>query len=140
VACPFFHPTESFQDGVWLKPPRLPLGDPCRGHCTAGPDGDIEPGVDDLRQYCNLGYARGRCSRFPAASDTADAIRFSVTRDRDGDIALICIFEKDYAPVRHLALIYATGTRSFATAVETSILEAQARKFIDSYLNRKVKA
>src|SRR6266851_3660207 len=35
LACPFFLPSEKFDDGGWLHPSRLPLGDGWRGVCTA---------------------------------------------------------------------------------------------------------
>jgi hypothetical protein len=140
VACPFFHPTERFEDGIWLQPPRLPLGDPCHGQCIAGFDAPNQPGIDDIRKLCNIGYARGRCPRFPASFEGADAIRFSITGDEGETLSLVCIFEKDYGPFRHMALSYDRVAARFTTPMESRIQEAQARMFVDSYLNRRVKA
>jgi hypothetical protein len=125
---------------MWLSPPRLPLGDPCRGHCTTGLDTAAQPCLDEIRKLCNLGYARGRCPRFPAAYDGADAIRFSITRHEGDAVGLVCIFEKDYSPGRYSAMIYDTRAARFTTPMESPCLEAQARKFVDSYLNRKLKS
>lgn len=139
MACPFFFPVEPFRDGVWLKPPRLPLGDPCRGECLADPNETAIPALEDLRQYCNLGYARGRCSRFPMAAE-ADAVRFSIVHDRDGAISLLFILERDYGPLRHEPLVYEIATRSFTSMPFPSCIAAQANRFVESYLKRRVPA
>jgi hypothetical protein len=138
VACPFFHPTEPFEDGAWLTPPRLPLGDPCKGRCTADPGAPVEPPMDDLRRLCNLGYARGACSRFPATAEAPDAVRFSVARDRQDLIELIYIVEKDYGPVRHGPLVWETVAGNFTANIDSPALEAQARRFVESYVKRRV--
>ena len=140
MACPFFHPAAPFVDGAWLKPPRLPLGDPCLGECTADPAGPVEPSLDELRQYCNLGYARGRCSRFPVSYDAVDAIRFTITGERDDGVALVYIYEKDYGPVRHGPLLYDPAAGAFRDPVESPVLEAQARRFVLGYLNRRLES
>ncbi len=122
-----------------MKPPRLPLGDPCRGECTAHAN-TAEPSLEDLRLYCNVGYARGICARFPKASETADAVRFSITRDDNGTLALLYIVEKDYSPLHYTALIYDTGSANFTTPLESPTVRAQAQRFVESYLNRRIKA
>jgi hypothetical protein len=135
VACPFFFPVERFEDGAWLKPPRLPLGDPCRGVCYA-PGDPATPSTDELRTLCNLGYARGTCTRFPADAE-ADAIRFSITKDRDETVDLIYIFEKDYGPLRHGTLRYQTAESRLCDAPANPILCAQAERFLESYIRRR---
>jgi len=140
VACPFFHPTERFDDGTWLTPPRLPLGDPCRGMCMADPSTPVEPSLEELRRYCNLGYARGACSRFPSSGEAADAVRFSIAGDRDGGIQIIYILEKDYGPLRHGPLVWDAATRDFSTGIGSPTIEAQARRFVESYLKRRVQS
>lgn len=137
MACPFFHPTERFEDGTWLQPPRLPLGDPCRGRCTVLVDDPIEPGLDEVRKFCNLGYARGRCPRFPAAFDGPDAIRFSIANENSDTLSLVCILERDYSPGRHSAMVYDMRSACFTTRSESSNLDAQARQFVESYLSRR---
>lgn len=137
MACPFFRPTERLDESAWLKPPRAPLGEPCRGICTAEGSG-FEPGIPALREMCNFGYARGRCARFPAAAE-CDAVRFSVSSDRESRVNLIFILEKDYAPLRHGAVEYDVRGGRFLTEIEDGSLRAQAQRFLDSYLKRRIK-
>ncbi len=136
MACPYFLPTGRFHDSSWLKPPRLPLGDPCQGECTIA---HAAPGPAELRDFCNTGYARGRCPHFPGDSAT-DAIRFSLAADHPESLELVYILESDYAPAAHGPITYDRAARDFTTAPDSPIVRAQARQFIDSYLNRKVKA
>ena len=136
MACPFFHPSEPFEDGAWLKSPRLPLGEPCRGECTAGPS-PFEPPLDRLRELCNLGYARGRCERFPADAPS-DAVRFSVAGTDAGRVSFVLIFEADYSPARHAAVEYDVQSQRFSPDLEDANVSAQARQFVGSYLKRRI--
>lgn len=138
MACPFFRPAGTLEDEAWLKPPRLPLGDPCRGVCTAV-DPPAEPEISVLREMCNVGYARERCARFPTSAHE-DAIRFSVSFDRDGTVNLMYIFEKDYSPLRHGTLDYDVSAGSFLTMLPDQNVNVQAQQFIAGYLKRKVKS
>ena len=52
----------------------MPLGQPYRGTCQVL---GREPDPDIQKTLCNFGYARKRCSDFPAES-AVDAIRFSI--------------------------------------------------------------
>jgi hypothetical protein len=91
VACPFFMPVEKLENGAWLHPGRLPLGCGWSGQCTApGHAGEV-PSQEELREFCNLGYAEG-CGRLPrerawdsvrfaartVSGDGGDAFRFSM--------------------------------------------------------------
>ncbi len=75
------------------SPARSPLGAVYAGKCTL--DVTSPPDADHLYDFCNTGYARGHCSRFPSAAE-ADAVRFSMHRNK-----LLYVLEKDHAPVRH---------------------------------------
>ena len=62
MACPYFDPGE-----------RLPgssgsLGDLYAGLCRADSERVRQPDAPTLADRCNLGYARGCCPHFPAAS------------------------------------------------------------------------
>jgi hypothetical protein len=136
VACPYFHPDAPFEDGAWLKPPRVPLGDPCSGICEASEE-KARPSIEELRTFCNNGYARGRCHRFPASAE-ADANRFSIARDHEGVVELVYIRERDYAPLRHGQAIYRIAESKFEGLPDgDDAMAGQARRFTESYLKRK---
>jgi hypothetical protein len=136
VACPFFFPIERLDDGAWLKPPRLPLGDPCRGECRAITGARVQPSRDELKDFCNTGYARGRCARFPRDTEP-DAIRFSMAKDRGGSVDLVYVIEKEYSPLSYGPMKYDCAAASFVESPEDPILRAQAQQFVHSYLNRR---
>ncbi len=143
MACPFFLPTGRLDEGLpSLKThaPRLPLGDSYRGICKATPEG-FEPPEPVQREVCNCGYARGRCERFPGASG-ADAVRFSVTGDRDGQIRLVYIFEKNHSPLDYGLLDYSLDETQrlpeVAAELPALLLTLQARAFLQSYLRRRI--
>lgn len=121
MACPFFEPRQKLDPGPWTHIPRLPLGAAYSGVCRAGRE-PVTPPEDHQRELCNCGYARGRCSDFPADA-AADAVRFSAVGDSE---RVVYVFEKDHAPVRHglLELSAADG--------EDELLLAQARAFVES--------
>ncbi len=103
----------------WSDPPRLPLIDPCDGVCEA--EASLwTPDEAALKQYCNTGYARGRCPRFPAAAPY-DAVRF--TAGEDGEVRYV--FEKNYSPAGH-GVTPADGGR----------LAAQAAVFANAWTRR----
>jgi hypothetical protein len=110
MACPFFMPVEKFEEGAWPHPARLPLGCGWRGHCTAsGHEGEV-PSDQELREYCNLGYAEA-CSRVPQER-LWDAVRFAVVApsvernvNENGDSAsrvrVRYVCERAHLPVTH---------------------------------------
>jgi hypothetical protein len=129
VACPFFLPARRLDSGGWTPPPRLPLGDAFGGSCGApSAAGTAEPPEDIQRDLCNSGYARGRCAHFPNDC-AADAVRFSVTGERDGRLTLVYILEKDHAPLEHGLIDHLTAARE--------PLASQARAFMDTQLRRR---
>ena len=159
-------PVGELDAGAWTHAPRLPLGGTYRGVCRAQPADAFEPPESAQRDLCNCGYARGRCDRFPE-DGAADAVRFSVTGDRDGRVKLVYIFEKDHAPAGHGALEYeihdsrligvstvasriplahARGSeapilsRDRQGAVVDEVLSCQARAFLESYLRLSARA
>jgi len=127
-------PVSPFEMGEGLHAPRMPLGDAYRGTCHADDDVVIEPAESDQREMCNCGYARGRCSRFPAgAANIGDAVRFSVTHDADGVVRLIWIVESAHSPNAFGSLEYSIPRAELAGSAEALVI-AQARVFVDSYL------
>jgi hypothetical protein len=137
VACPFFMPVGRLDHDVWINPPRLPLGDPYRGVCHAHAADVFEPLETAQRDLCNCGYARGRCQRFPEDS-AADAVRFSITGDRDGLVRLVYVVEKNHAPAEHGALEYAVDEARLLNNHTSELLAGQANAFLQSYLRRRV--
>jgi hypothetical protein len=130
VACPFFMPIRRMESTVWKPAARLPLGELYAGVCHAQAE-LAEPPEPVLRDLCNCGYARGRCSRLPPG-DHADAVRFSLLSDDAGAIRLICVLEKDHAPAEHQYL--ECGLDGVVSASVSETLRAQARAFIESYV------
>jgi hypothetical protein len=134
VSCPYFRPVERLEDGAWLRPPRVPLGDPCKGLCEAiAPS--VEPTLEELRSLCNNGYARGRCPRFPQNAE-GDAVRFSVASDAPDEVQIVYVLERDYGPIDHGRLVY-RPSGGFVEAPVNGLLLAQAGRFIESYLRRR---
>jgi hypothetical protein len=64
------------------------------GVCHADPTAALTPDPEILYECCNFGYGRGRCRCFPDSTN-ADAVRFSMHAG-----TLLCILERDYAPVQ----------------------------------------
>ncbi len=136
MACPYFYPVERFQDREWPTPPRLPLGDPYHGMCCVNPTREIQPDRETVRQYCNLGYARGKCPHFPKDAGP-DAVRFTVAGDQDGALQLFYVLEKDHAPLEHGPLEYSLELGRFSVSHSNELLRRQAQAYVESYLRRK---
>ncbi len=127
MACPYFLPQRPLDSGGWNPAPRLPLIDAWAGECHAPQAKNLEPGENETREFCNLGYARGRCPHFPPDA-AADAVRFSISVNEAGDRRVIYVLEKDHAPVEHGLL--------GETAVDP-LLSRQGQAFLDSYCRKE---
>ena len=103
MACPYFYPVELLSGGS----ARSPLGGECQGTCRADSSEAFQPDGGTMQSFCNFGYARGLCPRFPESSPF-DAVRFSVRRDGDG-ARIVFVLERDYAPLRHGVVRYLDG-------------------------------
>ncbi len=120
-----------WNDRSWSVTPRLPLGGPHQGECRAQAD-SFAPDEPTLRQFCNLGYGRGHCERFPSHGE-ADAVRFHVTLHRTATLRVQYVFEKACWPVRH-GVLELSGT---VEPPQEAILERQAMAFAQSYLRQR---
>jgi hypothetical protein len=138
MACPYFIPTEKFENGAWPHPSRLPLGGGYRGLCTASCNQQIVPSDDELREFCNLGYA-ARCPRLPNPR-RFDAVRFSVARDRDGQVQICCVLETAHRPGAHRMLEYDSAVARWAVAHPDPRIQAMAACYLESYLERRQKS
>lgn len=141
MACPFFVPVQPLGREQWRHAPRFPLGREYRGACHAGPQPFTPPDAAQ-EELCNCGYARGRCSHFPAESaesaESADAVRFSILSDDGARIRLVYIFERAHSPAGHGTIEYTRSGAHLQPDLE-SRLGAQAAAFLASYLRNAEK-
>lgn len=135
MSCPYFHPIEPRTADA--RAAMLPLGDLWAGMCEARPDESCRPEETAVRPLCNLGYARGQCSRFPLADPGPDAVRFTICRDEERSLQLYYVLERDHHPFAHGALEYSRDTARFTQAPEAALLGRQAEAYVASYLRRK---
>ncbi len=131
MACPYFYPVEPLADG-WA-PVHLPLGEAYAGECRAA-GAAYHPAGEQLRLLCNLGYGRGRCSRFAGGPDAA---RFLIERDTASRITLSYVLEQDHRPQEHGRLDYDTRTACFTAAHPNANIQRQAVAYLEAYLRRK---
>jgi hypothetical protein len=124
MACPYFDPGER------LPGPGGALGDLYSGRCRLG---DSSPDAQTCFDCCNMGYARGRCSRFPL-NDGPDAVRFCVSKDGPEAIRILYSIERDHHPFSNGALEFRTATGAFTAAPEA--LSSLGAAYVRSYLRR----
>ncbi|MEX2260760.1 MAG: hypothetical protein WD696_02350 [Bryobacteraceae bacterium] len=132
MACPYFLPAERFDDRQWPNPPILPLGDPYRGVCAAG-GGCHMPDEESLRDLCNQGYARNRCSRFPER-EGPDAVRFLTVADTGKRVRIAYVLERDHHPWEHGVLEYSVAMGD--CAYPHPVIDSLAKAYLTSYLRR----
>ena len=137
MACPYFFPTARLDNGSWVIPPRVPLGDAQTGECRANAI-PFQPDEAHLRDACNCGYGRLGCERFPADA-ACDAVRFHVGEESGALIRIQYVFEKDSWPAGHGMLDYSLAAREIR-GTEDAILARQAEAFVESYVRRKDQA
>jgi len=134
MACPYFYPQKRFADKG--KHPRLPLGDPYEGLCMADPMRSQRPEESVLRESCNLGYARGKCARFPGGAGP-DAIRFSVTGDENGLLKIFYVSEQNHKALQYGTLEYSVKEGKLLSAEINELLHGQVQAYVESYLRRQ---
>ena len=133
MACPFFFPTERVALGSAF-PARLPLGAGFTGTCRAGAE-EITPSDNDLRDFCNLGYASG-CCRMPSQRN-ADGVRFTVARDEESRIVLHYVSERHHEPVEYGRLEFDCTTQKWTAPLRDACLCRQAECYLAVYLERR---
>ncbi len=137
MSCPYFYPSNPRLDAGDPHFAMLPLGGAWAGTCHAIPAEPWQPEAAGLERRCNLGYARGECSRFPA-EDGPDAIRFTVSRDDGATLRLYYVLERDHHPFAHGELEYSKAARAAVTpAGRGETFDAQVEAYAASYLRRK---
>jgi hypothetical protein len=94
------------------------------------------PGEREATDWCNMGYAGGRCPRF-VANGGPDAVRFAVTLDNGHEVRLWWSAEREHRPFEQGELWFRSG--EFAPAPSGS-LAAQAAAYLESYRRRHGKS
>lgn len=133
MACPYFEPqrvTATPQHGN----ARLPLIQEYDGVCRAAGEPFAAP-EEHRFAACNHGYSRGKCEHFPS-DETRSAFRYTVAKDSDGVLEIICIEECDYAPVNWRVTRYLTESGTLEPEIGERCMRAQVIAFCQSYLAR----
>jgi hypothetical protein len=135
LACPFFMPTQKHDSALWTHPARLPLGNGWTGHCTAPRHLGEIPSDEQLRESCNLGYAR-TCAWCPPDRPW-DSTRFGVIKESDQRVTLCYVFEKEHRPVEHGSLEYDPVLRRWNSKHPDERVQRMAESYLESYLLRR---
>lgn len=117
----------------------LPLGDHWTGICRAAPESPAPVRETAHRPFCNLGYARLECGRFPAG-DGPDAVRFTILAAEPGILRLYYVIERDHHPFAHGPLQYSHASGKPANLPVEETFARQAQAYAESYLRRKAEA
>lgn len=129
-------PTRKLEGNGWLHPGRLPLGAGWSGHCCALGSEGAEPSDDELREFCNLGYA-STCSRMPQQR-ACDAVRFSVVRDRGAQLVLCFVCESGHCPAEHGNLEYDVALARWISPHSDARIQKMAECYLEAYLLRRL--
>jgi hypothetical protein len=135
MSCPFFLPISKLDDGGWLHSSRLPLGAGWNGQCCAPGHEGIEPTTEELREFCNLGYA-SRCPYLPKER-TADAVRFCVSRDAGTQLLLQFVCELDHRPAGYGTLEYDLSLNRWIIIHADPRIQKMAECYLHSYMSRR---
>ncbi|MGB7599212.1 MAG: hypothetical protein WBM24_02815 [Candidatus Sulfotelmatobacter sp.] len=135
-------PMEKLENGSWPHASRLPLGCGWSGHCTAPGYENTVPSPDDLREYCNLGYA-ANCGRMPRER-AWDSIRFgarTVSTDEKnligGQIQIRYVCERDHLPVEHGTLTFDATVAHWKLRHSDERVQRMAECFLASYVEKR---
>jgi hypothetical protein len=135
---------ERLENGSWPHPSRLPLGGGWSGHCTAPGHENNVPSQDDLREYCNLGYA-ATCKRLPRER-VWDSIRFGARTVLAGEKNLVgeqiqirYVCERDHLPVEHGTLTFDAMAEHWESRHSDDRVQRMAECFLASYVEKRKK-
>jgi hypothetical protein len=141
VACPFFMPVEKLENGNWLHAGRLPLGCGWSGQCTApGHEGEV-PSHEELREFCNLGYAQG-CGRLPQER-VWDSVRFAARTvggegAGGGSVQVRYVCERQHRPAEHGVLEFDAEARCVVPHRDGRV-QRMVECFLESYIEKRKK-
>ena len=127
MACPFFMP-DSPLDADWPFPQRLPLGAGWAGVCTAPGHEGVRPSHEELKNGCNLGYAR-TCDRLPAERH-ADAVRFVLGAERAGVVRVLFVCERAYLPASYGELLYVKASGTWLQPHDNACVQRMAECYV----------
>jgi hypothetical protein len=136
-------PVEKLEDGDWLHASRLPLGCGWTGHCTAPGYENAVPSPEELRDFCNLGYAEN-CGRLPRER-AWDSVRFGARtapnngKNFSGRIHIHYVCERDHRPVEHGTLKFDTTTTRWELTHSDDRVQRMAECFLASYMEKRTK-
>jgi hypothetical protein len=136
MSCPYFYPSAPRSSPSDPHAAMLPLGGHWAGECGAAPGLPWQPDAATLRPLCNLGYARGVCSRFPDNAGP-DAVRFTISGDDGATLRLYYVVERNHHPFAHGPLAWSRALAAFAEPPANPALHRQACAYVESYLQRK---
>jgi hypothetical protein len=94
----------------------------------------IEAGEAELRDYCNVGYAKG-CPHLPVERK-ADVVRFAVARDGGRTLSLHWVTEREHLPVEHGTLEYDAIAQCWTVAHENACVQRMAECYMETYVAR----
>lgn len=134
MACPYFLPGERRDDLLWPFPSRLPLGAGFGGQCSAPGHEGATPTDDELKNGCNLGYAR--CPRLPEQRE-ADCVRYIVSLDSRERIVVTWSSERLHAPRRWGFAEFDCAAGQFTQPCPDPRIQKQAECYLDAYLKRR---
>lgn len=131
MPCPLFEPqkkTELAQSPLG----RFPLLFEFEGAC-----GSTTPKGGDQQhlQICNLGYAKGRCSRFPDDFPVS-AVRFHVTAKTAQVLSVLVLEEADHWPYFSYPIKFLIAEGRLDPEIEDRCRRAQIFQFCRSFLEK----
>lgn len=106
------------------------------GMGSAAPsESPAQPEESTLLQFCNMGYARGSCPRFPSV-DGPDAARFTISGDDHRAIHVYFVLERNHHPWSHGPLEFSADTAELLTPHGADSIAPLARAYVASYRRR----
>jgi hypothetical protein len=119
---------------------RLPLGCGWNGLCTApGHEGET-PSQEDLREFCNLGYAEG-CGRLPREREW-DSVRFAARtmsgeNGHCGRVQVRYICERGHRPAEHGVLEFDVAGARWERPHRDLRVQRMAECFLEAYMEKR---
>jgi hypothetical protein len=119
----------------WPFPQRLPLGAGWSGTCTAPGHAGVQPNENELKDGCNLGYAK-KCDRLPPERH-ADAVRFVLGEQCDGVLRVLFACERDYLPAGHGELRFNTVNGAWTLKHSDPRIQRMAKCYVQAQMERR---